>query len=621
MFNRKVTLVLITLVFMLSLSVVSAADHNSTDDMISDDSDDEPPLGNSIFNSTQENADDSNSDEYLLSGSDVITFYSNNSSYTLTLSKNNVPVANASVFINLNGVNFNQVTNDEGKISIPLNLNTGDYVVTSSYGDLAVLKNNINVLSLIDSTDITTTYKTPTNFYATFKNTDGSPLVNSNVKFTINGITYTKMTDSKGVASLGINLNVGTYTIISTHPNGFKVSNKVKIKHSIETSNLEKHYKSSKQFSATFYGTNGKVLANKNVKFKYAGKTYTRKTNANGVAKFKITSKVGSYNIISINPVTGESVKNKIKVLSTLSAKKMTVYTGKYSTFNVEIYKNDKLVKNTKVYVYIKGHKNSLKTDDKGVASVKFKLGVGSYVFKSKDPYTGLTLKTKITVKLTTIKADNVFAKENTTGEFKATLLKKNGKVAKKKNMQISVNGNKYKIKTNSKGVATFKFKFSEGTYEITCKDLDTGFSLKKKIVVLKIGESKSYSKYGVSEDGKTIMAIGRASASGELSKYGYDFYQAEFLRICSACGSSNLYWGIFWASSESDDVGVFPVTGHKEGGSAEGHIFCADCDSDWSIFGHNHGSVGGDLTVVLSPIQVTKETAYLLKSGTFVYP
>ena len=296
----------------------------------------------------------------------------------------------------------------------------------------------------------------------------------------------------------------------------------------------------------------------------------------------------------------------------------MTVYSESTSTFDVKLYKNEKLVKNAKVYVYIKGKKKVAKTNSDGIANVKFKLSQGTYIFKSKDPYTGFTIKSTIYVKFKTIKASNVYGRENTTGQFKAILYMENGDLAKKTKMLITVGEDKQIVKTDSKGVATFNFNLAKGSYNVICKDLKTGFTVTNKIIILNESESRLYDKYGVSDDGKTILAIGRPSASGELSKYGYNFYLVEFSRVCPYCRSTELYWGIFWAGSECKDVGVFPATGLKEGGSAEGHIFCANCDCDWSVFGQNHGKAG-DLKPLSSPIKVSKELAYLLKSGTFV--
>ena len=131
---------------------------------------------------------------------------------------------------------------------------------------------------------------------------------------------------------------------------------------------------------------------------------------------------------------------------------------------------------------------------------------------------------------------------------------------------------------------------------------------------------NRYWTKYGVSPDGTKILAIGKPSASGE-SRYGYTFYKSEFQRRCPHCGSNQLYWYIFWAGNETSNWGKFPATGRNEGGSAEGHIFCAKCDADYScILGREHVSNGRTLTRVSGPTKVSKADAYSLRSGQYVY-
>lgn len=127
---------------------------------------------------------------------------------------------------------------------------------------------------------------------------------------------------------------------------------------------------------------------------------------------------------------------------------------------------------------------------------------------------------------------------------------------------------------------------------------------------------SQKFNKYGVSADKNYIMAIGRASANGELGKYGYSFYKKVFKRKCPACGSTELYWYIFWAGNESSNWGTFPATGRGEGGSAEGHVFCKGCDADWSIFGKPHGGTSKHLEGVSKLMSSSKSEAYQLREG-----
>lgn len=641
MFNKKFCLILLTLVFMLSISAVAAVDSNETDDVVASEVDVEPPSG-SVINETASNeiataqqednqilesgvnvsttdklANDQDDDDYVLNGSDLTMYYKGGCSYEVTLTKGNVPVSNAKIVINVHTVDYTKTTDSSGKASVLIGLTSGTYTITSYYGDVTT-KNKIKVLPVIKAKDVTKAYKSSTKYTATFLNSDGKALANTKVKFILKGKTYTKKTNSKGVASLDLNLAIGKYVVYAVHPNGYKISNKITVKTSIVSSDMKKHYLSSKKFSATFYSKNGKVLKNKYIKFKARGNTFSVKTNSKGVASIKVISSPGTYKIVSINPSTGQKKTNTYKVLSPLSAKSMTVFTGKTSQFKVTLYKGESLAKNKKFTVYVDGVKKTVKTNSKGVATLKFRMEKGTYIFKSVDPYTGYELNTKVVVKLASIKSSDVTAKENTNSKFVATLLKQNGKVAANTKMKITINGVEHTVKTNSKGVATVSFKLAKGTYKVVCKDLNTGYSVTHKITVIDANKGTSYNKYGVSEDGKTLLVVGRPSAAGEEAKYGYTYYLSELERTCPYCGSHDLYWSIFFAGNEYGDEGIFPATGYREQGSAEGIIICADCDCDWSVFGHNH-YIGGDLKVLCTPTKTTKDVAYLIMSGSYV--
>ena len=614
MFGKKFTIILFILAFMLSISAVNAADTNATDDIAAIDVDEEPPSGEVILSSTENDSVTASKLESSLSGADFKMYYKDGSSYDVTLlDDNNKPVKDALVVFSLGTASYNRTTNANGVASLLINLNAGSYQIKASSGDLSVV-NKITVLPVIKGTDIVKTYKSSTPVSATFLNNNGKALKNTDVNFKIGSKTYAAKTNTKGVASVNPNLAVGKYKVYAIHPNGFKLALTLSVRNSISSKDLTKHYMSSSHFKAKFYGKNGKVLSKTYIKFQAKGVTYNVKTSANGIAKLKIISTPSSFDVVSINPSTGEKRTNKVTILSTLSASSMSVFAGDASKFKVKLYKDEKLVKNALVYVYISGFKHIVQTDANGIATVDFNLKTaGTYTFKSVDPYTGYSINTKIVVKLPTIKASDLITTNKTDVTYKVTVLKSNGKVSPNVQVSMTIQGKTYDVKSNANGVASLTLKLPVGKYSITIKDLTSGYSIAKTITVR---EYMKYNQYGVSADGLTILAIGRPSSA--LDKYDYTFYKTEFDRTCTYCGGHNLYWSIFWAGNEYTDYGRFPATGNMEGGSAEGIILCADCDCDWSVFGNNHGDGMKSLTIVTPTVHSTKEEAYKLKNGQY---
>ena len=531
---------LITLCFMLSVSAVGAASDvgnvvSFDDDVETGDLDVDPPSGiDDINNVTYSKSEDTR--EPVIYGEDLSMYYKNGSRYEVSIyqdgkiinSQNN----DSKVIFNVNGVNYTKELVN-GKASIGINLNPGNYTITTFYhytDGLATKTNNIEVLSTIQANDVVKFFRNGTQYCAKFLDGCGSPLVNASVIFNINGVFYKKLTDDNGMAKLNINLRPGVYILTAMHPDALMYGSNIAVLSTILANDVVKFFRNGTQYCAKFLDGCGSPLVNASVTFNINGVFYKKQTDDNGMARLNINLFPGEYILTAIH-LNGEEKANIIKVLTTISAEDISLIENKSGVF-------------------------VLKTHDGA------------------------------------------------------------------RNVSITINGVEYIVQTDDGGVATLNVSLSKGNHAVLSKNLNSGEEIFNTIYVMEDPAFiKYYSIYGVSPDGKYIMAIGRPSAAGELSKYGYTFYKSVFERICPCCRSDRLYWGIFWAGSETANWGVFPATGLKESGSAEGHIFCAKCDADFSVIdGKNHGGGSKNLIKVISTVSSSKDGAYILKNGQMPY-
>ena len=473
---------------------------------------------------------------------------------------------------------------------------------------------------IISSKDLSMYYGNGSRYEVSVYNNDGIIKYQGNAKslviFNINGMNYTKELVN-GKASIGINLNPGNYTITTFYPYADKITtkiNNIEVLSTIQANDVVKFFRNGTQYYAKFLDGSGNPLVNGNVTFNINGVFYKKQTNASGIAKLNIALLPNEYILTAIHP-SGLMYGSNITVLSTVFGEDIVKFfrngTQYYAKFLDDF--GNPLV-NGNVTFNINGVLYEKQTDSEGIAKLNINLLPGEYILTAM--HLNSEAKSNIIKVLTTISAEDISLIENKTG----TLVIKTYDGAA--NVSVIIDGVKYIVKTNKEGIATLNLSLSKGDHAVFSKNLNSG---EEAFNTIHVEEDpaliKYYSNYGISPDGKYVMSIGRPSAAGELSKYGYKFYKSVFERICPCCGSDKLYWGIFWAGSETANWGIFPVTGLKESGSAEGHIFCAKCDADFSaIDGKNHGGGSKNLKKVTSTISSSKAEAYVLKNGQMLY-
>ena len=208
------------------------------------------------------------------------------------------------------------------------------------FTSIATVSAGDNITSSDDASNITRTdseisssntvgyesFKTDISFKLTSNNT---ALALKDVNVDVNGKTYKKTTNSKGMASLSLNLKKGTYNVKFTYAgdnytNPTNLTTKLTIKSAEKTTlkvgdkNINYRQGSKCLFYVKLTDSKGKVIKNQQVTIKVSGKTYNVKTNKYGNAKIFINLKKGThkvkYSFKKSSPYLSSSGSWKIKV-------------------------------------------------------------------------------------------------------------------------------------------------------------------------------------------------------------------------------------------------------------------------------------------------------------------
>ena len=302
------------------------------------------------------------------------------------------------VIVTINGTDYKgTVVNGTAKVIIP-GLDEGTYKVVTFYtgdnkydsmivnGTITVNKNTKTTLTM---DNLVKYFNGPQKLMAKLVDGFGNPIANATVYFTINGKVYARITDENGTASIAIRLLPGEYKASALF-NGTKDHDKatanatVTVKSTIFGNDTTLYFRNGTQYMAKFLDSDGKALANTDVKFNINGVFYTRVTDENGIARLNIRLDPASYIITAYNPVTGEQKANNITVLPRIIAKDLSMKYLDGSTFNAALVDGQgKAISGVNITFNINGVFYHRTTDADGVTKLNIRLMPGEYIITS----------------------------------------------------------------------------------------------------------------------------------------------------------------------------------------------------------------------------------------------
>jgi hypothetical protein len=376
------------------------------------------------------------------------------------------------VIVNVDGVDYGiNLTAGDKSVTIPIK-SSGDYTAIVNYlGDEKYLGNSTQKDFHASSS------KVAPNIAAEVENVPVGEDVqvkvtipeggDGNVTVTVDNKTVTvPVTGGENIITIpGVSEGTHDVNISYSGNDQYEPQNSTKsvsVFRSINAENITRGWNSPYDYKAEFLDKTGHVLENTEVQFIVNGKTYTVKTDSQGIA-YLDTSKlaVGKYDVTIINPVTGEQTNRTTTIVKRLLENKditMDFRDGTYYTV-LAIGDDGKPVGEGEfVDIYVNTIHYSCRTDKDGYARLQINLNPKTYTVTAEYKLTKVSNKLVVKQTLKLVKK-TVSVKKGKKLVLKAKLKWSNGKAIKGKKIVFKFKGKKYSAKTNSKGIAKVTIK------------------------------------------------------------------------------------------------------------------------------------------------------------------
>lgn len=381
------------------------------------------------------------------------------------------------VILTYNGKTYNKTTNSKGIVSIKITGTVAKtYKLTYKFAGDDYYKASSGSVSLkvkmaTKLTGASTVVK-GNKYSVTLRNANGKALSKRTVSFTINGKTYKKTTNAKGVASLKISLKSpkaydmkvryagSSYYGASTKELSLFVKTPTKLVNSGNSIGRGTKY------IVTLKDSSNNVLSNKTVTLTYRGKSYKKTTNAKGQVSLKINTPIGNTFKLSYKyagnknygPSSG-SVNLRSKMATKLTGPSAT-YIVKGNAYKVTLKDGNgtAMAKQTITFTF-NGKTYKRTTNAKGVANLTISAAAGkTYKFSYKyagDSYYNRsasgTINLAVKIKSSFSNSGSVLM-NNTT--YTVTLKDSQGNRLSNKIVNFTFDGKTYQNKTDANGTA-----------------------------------------------------------------------------------------------------------------------------------------------------------------------